>query len=142
MEEDDIESNGTQLLVYQSIGPLTGDPYLFDLEIFTYYETSIAPIIGADIELTFYNGTVIDTRVTPANGTIIFIDLPIAFINWSISSGGQPVGLGDYSYNLTTVASDVRDPTITGPGDHSYLIDAENITLTWTVEDEFPDSHQ
>ncbi|MHA2151937.1 MAG: hypothetical protein ACXAAQ_08155 [Candidatus Thorarchaeota archaeon] len=140
LEEDNLESNGTQLLVYQSIGPLTGDPDFFDLEIFTYYETSIAPIIGADIELTFHNGTVIDTRVTPANGSVIFIDLPIAFINWSITSGGQPVGLGDYSYNLTTVASDIRTPDVTGPGDQSYLIDSENITLTWTVEDEFPNS--
>lgn len=140
LEEDDIESNGTQLLVHQSIGPLTGDPNYYDLDIFTYYETSLVPIVGADIELTFLNGTVIDTKVTPANGSVIFIDLPIAFINWSVTFGGQPVGLGDYWYNLTTAASDVRDPVITSPGDQSYLVDSENVTLTWTLEDEFPSS--
>jgi hypothetical protein len=141
LEQANITSNGTQLLVHQSIGPLTGDPDYFDLEIFTHYETSLVPIVGADIELTFYNGTVIDTQVTPTNGSVIFIDLPIAFINWSVTYLAQPVGLGDYWYNLTTVESDVRDPIIiTSPGDQSILIDTENVTLSWTVEDEFPGS--
>ncbi|MHA2144212.1 MAG: hypothetical protein ACXAB0_02100 [Candidatus Thorarchaeota archaeon] len=140
LEEDDIESNGTQLLVHQSIGPLTGDPDFFDLEIFTYYETSLVPIMGVDVEVTYKNGTVIDTKVTPANGTVVFIDLPIAFINWSVTFGGQPVGLGDYWHNLTNAASDIRAPVITGPEDLSVLIDAENVTLTWTVEDEYPSS--
>jgi hypothetical protein len=53
---------------------------------------------------------------------------------------GQPVGLGDFFYNLTTIESDLRDPTITGPIDLKVLIDAENVTLTWTVEDEHPSS--
>ncbi|MGY5863544.1 MAG: hypothetical protein RTV41_03010 [Candidatus Thorarchaeota archaeon] len=141
LEEDDFESNGTQLLVHQSIGPLTGDPDYFDLEIYTHYETSRDPIVGADIVLTYWNGTVIDTKVTPANGLVIFIDLPIAFINWSVTFGGQPVGLGDYWYNLTDAASDVRDPVIiTSPEDLSVLIDTENVTLTWTLEDEYPSS--
>jgi len=140
LDEEDFESNGTQLLVHQSIGPLTGNPDYFDLEIFTHYETSLVPIVGADIEVTYYNGTVIGTKVTPANGTVIFVDLPIAFINWSVTFGGLPVGLGDYSYNLSSVESDVRDPIITGPGDQDILIDTENVTLTWTVEDEYPDT--
>ncbi|MFW9927516.1 MAG: hypothetical protein ACFFDM_12255 [Candidatus Thorarchaeota archaeon] len=140
LDEGEIESNGTQLLVYQSIGPLTGDPYLFDLEIFTYYETSLAPIVGADVVLMYYNGSVIDTKVTPANGTVSFIDLPVEFINWTITFGGQPVGLQDYWHDLTTLESDLRKPVITGPGDQSYLLGSENVTLTWTVEDDFPSS--
>ncbi|TET08278.1 MAG: hypothetical protein E3J86_10965 [Candidatus Thorarchaeota archaeon] len=140
LEEGDVESNGTQLLLHQSIGPLIGDPYYFDLEIFTYYETSLIPIVGADVVLMYKNGSVIDTKVTPTNGTVIFIDLPVAFVNWSVTFGGQPVGLEDYWYNLTTVSSDVRDPVITTPGDQSFLIDAENVTLTWTIEDDFPSS--
>lgn len=140
LDEGDIESNGTQLLVHQTVGPLTGDPYLFDLEIFTYYETSLAPIVGADIVLMYYNGSVIDSKVTPANGSVSFIDLPVAFINWSITLSGQPVGLQDYWYDLTTIESDVRDPRIIGPGDQSYLLGSENVTLTWTLEDDFPSS--
>ncbi|MHA1944161.1 MAG: hypothetical protein ACW96M_07185, partial [Candidatus Thorarchaeota archaeon] len=122
------------------IGPLTGEPYFFDLEIFTYYETSLIPIVGADVELLYLNGTVIDTKVTPTNGTVIFVDRPIAFINWSVTFGGQPVGLGDYWFNLTTVEADVKEPSITGPGDQSYLLVSKNVTLTWTLEDDFPNS--
>jgi hypothetical protein len=140
LEEDDIESNGTQLLVHQSLGPFIGDPDYYDLEIFAHYETSLIPIEGADVELTYLNGSVIDTKVTPANGTVVFIDLPIAFINWSVTYLGQPVGLGDYWYNLTSPSADIRDPIITGPGDQSILFDSENVTLTWTVEDEYPDT--
>ena len=140
LDSGDVTSNGTQHLVHQSIGPITGDPDYLDLEIFTYFETSLAPIVGADIEVTFKNGTVYDSKVTPANGTLIFVDLPVEFINWTITYLGQPVGLGDYFYNLTAVESDVRDPIITGPTDLEVLIDAENVTLTWTVEDEYPSS--
>jgi hypothetical protein len=138
LENGTVESNGTQLLVHQSIGPLTGNPDYLDLEIFTYYETSLFPIVGADVEVTYLNGTVYDTKVTPANGTVIFVDLPVEYINWTVTHMGLPVGLGDYSYNLTAVESDVRDPVVTGPGDFEALVGAENVTLTWIVEDEFP----
>jgi hypothetical protein len=138
LDEGTIESNGTQLLVYQSIGPITGDPDYYDLEIFTYYETSLAPIVGADVEVSFKNGTVYKSRVTPANGTVIFVDLPVEFINWTLSYMGQPIGLGDYHYNLTNIESDIRDPIITGPGDQDVLFSTENVTLTWTLEDEYP----
>ncbi|MFW9788213.1 MAG: collagen binding domain-containing protein [Candidatus Thorarchaeota archaeon] len=140
LDEGEVESNGTQLLAHQSIGPITGNPDHLDLEVFAYYETSLSPIVGADVQVTFKNGTVYDSKVTPANGTVIFVDLPIEFINWTIYYMGQPVGLGDYFYNLTAVESDVRDPIITSPGDVDVLIDAENVTLTWTVEDEYPSS--
>jgi hypothetical protein len=142
LEQGEVESNGTQLLVHQSIGPLTGDPYFFDLEIFTYYETSQSPIVGANVSLMYKNGTVIDEKVTPANGTVIFIDLPVAFINWSVTFEGQPVGLEDYWYNLTTVESDVRDPVITSPGDQIYLLGSTNVTLNWTLVDDFPGSFE
>jgi hypothetical protein len=135
-----VHANGTQHLVYQSLGPLIGDPDLYDLELFTYYETSLEPIIGAVINLMYKNGTLIDTRTTPANGTVIFVDLPIAFINWTVTFGGQPVGLGNYSYDLTSVSSDIRKPVITSPGDQSILYTAENYTITWHLEDEYPSS--
>jgi len=135
-----LQSNGTQRLVHQSIGPLIGDPYLFDLELFTYFETSLEPIVGATIVLMYKNGTLIDTQVTPANGTVIFVDLPIAFINWTVEYAGQPVGLGNYSYDLTTPTSDIREPTITSPGNQSVLYDAQNVTFSWHLEDEYPSS--
>lgn len=138
LDSGDVESNGTQLLVHQSIGPITGNPDYLDLEIFTYYETSLIPIVGADVELTFKNGTVIGSKVTPTNGTVFFVDLPVEYINWTVTYMAQPVGLGAYFYNLTAVESDVRDPIITGPADLDVLIDTENVTLTWTVEDEYP----
>ncbi len=138
-----VESDGTQLLCTtpeQSIGALTGSPEYLDMEIFTYYETSLFPIVGADVEVTFKNGSLYDSKVTPTNGTVIFVDLPVEYINWTVSYMGQPVGLGNYSYDLTAVASDFRDPIITGPDDLQVLIDTENVTLTWTVEDEHPSS--
>jgi len=138
-----VESNGTQLLVSDPTPHrLTGNPDYLDLEVFTYYETSLAPIVGADVVVMFKNGTVYDSKVTPANGTVIFIDLPVEFINWTVEYLGQPVGLGKYFYNLTAIESDFRDPTITGPGNTDILIDAENVTLTWTVDDEYPSSIQ
>jgi hypothetical protein len=140
LDSGTVESNGVQLLVHQSIGPMTGNPDYFDLEVFTYFETSLLPILGADVEVTFKNGTIYASQVTPANGTVIFVDLPVAYINWTVMYMGQPVGLGDFFYNLTTIESDLRDPTITGPIDLKVLIDAENVTLTWTVEDEHPSS--
>ena len=54
----------------------------------------------------------------------------------------QPVGLGDYFYDLTAAESDVRDPIVTSPNDADILIDTENVTLTWTLEDEHPGSIQ
>ncbi|RDE17228.1 MAG: hypothetical protein C4K48_00420 [Candidatus Thorarchaeota archaeon] len=133
-----LQANGTQLLVYQEIGPLIGDPYLYDLEVFTYYETSLQPIVGAVIELMHKNGTTIDTKTTPSNGTVVFVDLPIAQVNWTVTFGGFPIGLGNYYYDLTTEASDIRAPVITSPGNQSILNHAENVTITWHVEDEFP----
>ena len=133
-----FESDGTQLIAHQSIGPLTGDEDYLDMEISTVFETSLSPIVGADIVVTDINGTFYDSKVTPANGTVIFVDLPPIFINWTITYMGQPVGLGDFSYNLTAVESDVRKPVVTGPGDLDVLLDTENVTLTWTVEDEYP----
>ncbi len=135
-----IESNGTQHLVHQSIGPLIGDPYLFDLELFTYFETSLEPIVGATVDLMYKNGSLIGTKITPVNGTVIFMDLPIAFINWTVTYAGQPVGLGNYSYDLTTITSDIRKPIISSPGNQSVMFDAENVTITWHLEDEYPSS--
>ena len=141
LDSGEVESNGIQLLSHQSIGPITGDPDYLDLEIFTYFETSLIPIVGADVVITFKNGTFYRSQVTPANGTVIFIDLPIEYINWTVTYMAQPVGLGDYFYDLTAVESDVRDPIIVaGPEDVDVLIDTVNVTLTWTLEDEYPSS--
>jgi len=59
-------------------------------------------------------------------------------MNWTITHGGLPIGLGDYSYNFSSASSDIRAPIITGPGDQNILLDAENVTITWHLEDEFP----
>ena len=133
-----FEANSTQKLVHQSIGPLTGNPDYYDLEIFTYYETSIEPLVGAVVNVTLKDGTPYDTKVTPANGTVMFIDLPIAFINWTTTYLGLPIGLGEYYYNLTSVSSDIRAPIITGPGNQDVLVDAENVSISWNLEDEYP----
>jgi hypothetical protein len=135
-----VHANGTQLLVYWNLGSFIGNSDLNDLEIFTYYETSLEPIVGAVVNLMYKNGTLIDTKTTPANGTLIYADLPIAFINWTVTYGGQPVGLGNYSYDLTSVASDIRKPVIMSPGNQSILYTSENFTITWHVEDEHPSS--
>jgi len=135
-----IEANSTQMLVHQTIGPITGDSDYYDLEIFTYYETSYQPIVGAVIDVEFYNGTPYDSKVTPANGTVIFIDLPVAFMNWSVTYLGQPIGLGDYYYNLTAPSYAIRDPIVIGPGNQDILIDAQNVTISWHLEDEYPSS--
>ncbi len=137
-----VQSNGTQLLEFHSVDQLTGNSDYLDLEVFTYFETSISPIVGATIEVTFKNGTFYDSKVTPANGTVTFIDLPIEFINWTITYMGEPVGLGNYSYDLTTVEADVRNPIITLADDLEVLLGTENVTLSWTIEDEHPGSIQ
>ena len=140
LENGTVESNGTQLLVLEDIGQLTGNIDYLDLEVFTYYETSRVPIVGADVVVTFMNGTAYDSKVTPANGTVIFVDLPAEFINMTVTYMGLPVGLRDYTYNLSAIEFDFIDPVITGPDDLEVLIGTENVTLTWTVEDENPNS--
>jgi hypothetical protein len=140
LDSGTIHANGTQLLVHTSLGSYIGNPDLYDLELFTYYETSLEPIVGAVINLMYKNSTLIDTKTTPANGTAIFADLPIAFINWTVTYGGQPVGLGNYSHDFTSVEGDILKPVITSPGNQSVLYTADNFTITWHVEDEHPDS--
>ena len=140
LDSGSLESNGTQRLALNRIGPITGDPNYYDLEVFTYFETSLVPIVGATVDLTYKNGTPIASKLTPANGSVIFLDLPVAFINWSITYLGQPVGAGDYHRDLTDVSADIRDPVITSPGDQEYLLWDENVTITWHVEDEYPDT--
>ncbi len=140
LDSGSLESNGTQRLALSRIGPITGNPDYYDLEVFTYFETSLVPIVGATVEVTHKNGTVIGTKITPVNGSVLFVDLPVAFINWTITYLGLPVGEGSYYRDLTDVSADVRDPIITGPGDQEYLLWEENVTITWHVEDEYPDS--
>jgi len=135
-----IEANSTQKLVHQSIGPITGNPDYYDVEIFTYYETSYEPIIGAIVNMTYMNGSAYAVKTTPANGTVLFPDLPIEFMNWTITYLGSPIGLGDYYYNFSSVGSDIRPPIVTSPGNQDVLLDAENVTITWHVEDAFPSS--
>ncbi len=135
-----LEANSTQKLVLQSLGPLTGNSDYYDVEIFTYFETSFQPIAGVLINMTYKNGTVYEIQTTPINGTVIFVDIPIAYMNWTITYGGLPIGLGDYSYNFSSASCDIRAPIITGPGNQNILFDAENVTITWHLEDEFPET--
>ena len=138
LDSGTLEANSTQKLVHQSIGPLTGNPDYYDIEIFTYFETSFEPITGALVNVTYKNGSAYAIQTTPANGTVIFNDLPAEYMNWTVTHGGLPVGLGDYSFNFSSVSSDIRAPVITSPGDQNILLDAENVTITWHLEDEFP----
>jgi len=133
-----LEANSTQKLVHQTIGPLTGNPDYYDIEIFAYYETSYQPIMGAIVNMTYMNGSAYAVKTTPANGTVLFPDLPIEFMNWTVTYLGSPIGLGDYYYNFSSVSSDIRPPIVTSPGNQDVLFDAENVTITWHVEDTFP----
>ncbi len=135
-----LEANSTQLLAHWSNTTKIGDPYYYDLEVFTYYETSLAPISGALVNVTFKNGTEWASQYTPTNGTVLFVDLPQAFMNWTVTLGGVPVGDGYYHIDYTTAGSDVRAPTILSPGDQDVLYDSENVTITWHVEDTYPDT--
>lgn len=138
LDNGTLEANSTQKLVHQSIGPLTGNPDYYDIELFTYFETSFEPIVGVLVNVTYMNGTAYELQTTPTNGTVIFTDLPIEFMNWTVTHGGLPVGLGNYYHNFSSASSDIRTPIITSPGDQSLLFDAENETITWLLEDEFP----
>jgi hypothetical protein len=136
--QSDFIADGTSKFTSRRLGPITGDAQYYDLEVNAYYETSVAPIPGVLVNVTYYNGTVIDEKTTPANGSVIFIDLPIAFINVSITHEGLPIGDGQYSYNLTEANRDLLAPTITEQSDVEYLITETNITLSWHVEDNYP----
>ncbi len=134
--QGDFVSDGTKKFVHQSIGPFAGESDYYDLEVYVYFETTLAPVSGAVVNVTFYNGTVIDIKTTGTNGSVQFLDLPIAYINWTVTYGSDV--LGSYGYNLTTISTDIRSPVITSPGDLEYLYGSPNITVTWTLFDEHP----
>ncbi len=138
LQEANFTSDGTLIVVHQSIGLFSGDPQYYDLEIFVAYETSDDPVVGALINVMYKNGTAINSKTTEGNGTVLFADLPAEFINWTITYGGSPVGDGMYSKNFTQVEYDARDPIITSPGDQEFLFETPNITVTWHVYDEYP----
>ncbi|NWF95718.1 MAG: hypothetical protein HXY34_06215 [Candidatus Thorarchaeota archaeon] len=138
IKSGNFTADGTAKLVHQWVGPITGNPDYYDLEVFTYYETTLDALQGAIVNVTYKNGMSIDAKTTPTNGTVLFIDLPIAFINWTVKHMGEYLGLGNYSYDLTSASSDVRKPVITSPGDKEFLVDSKNITVAWHVEDEHP----
>ncbi len=142
IDAGNFTTDGTTIEVHQTIGPFAGDPDFYDLEVFTYFETSVAAFQGALVNVTYKNGTVIATQTTPANGTVRFLDLPIAFINWTVTQNGETIGPGGYHENLTTANTDIRVPVITSPGNQTFLFEAENITVTWIVEDQYPDEIQ
>ena len=135
---ENFTTDGTLVYIHQSLGDLAGDEELYDLEIFTYFETSLQPVEGVVVNMFFYNGTPIETRTTEANGTLLFIDLPVAFINYTVSYLGRPVGAGEYAYNLTSQGYDIRKPVIVSPGDQEFLYGTENITIPWQLSDEYP----
>jgi len=140
LDSGTIEANSTQKLVLETLAEMTGNPDYYDLEIFTYFETSYEPIVGALVNVTYKNGSAYDVKTTPNNGTVIFTDLPVDYMNWTVTYGGLPIGFGDYFRNLTAVSYDIRTPVITSPGNQDILFDAENVTITWTLQDEYPDT--
>ncbi len=142
IDAGNFTTDGTAVEVHQTIGPFAGNPDFYDLEVFTYFETSVAAFQGALVNVTYKNGTVIATQTTPANGTVRFLDLPIAFINWTVTQNGETIGPGGYHENLTTASTDIRVPVITSPGNQTFLFEAENITVMWMVEDQYPDEIQ
>ncbi len=129
-------TDGTQLLSSQSLGILGGDPDYYDLEVFTYYETSKFPLSGALVNVTFKNGTEIESKTTPSNGTVLILDLPAAFVNWSVVYDLEELAIG--YQNLSELASDLRSPVIESPGDIDVFYDNETITVTWQIYDEYP----
>ncbi len=136
--EGNFQSNGTQQFSRQTLSQIIGDPDYYDLEVIAYMETSLAAIEGVLVNVTFYNGTLIDAQTTPSNGTVLFADLPIAFINVSITYLGVHIGASPHTYNLTDVSFDIRAPVVTGPNDFDVLLWETNVTLTWQLEDEYP----
>jgi hypothetical protein len=138
LNQANFTADGTTIKVHQIIGPFAGNPWFYDLEVFVYYETTQVPFSGALVNVTYKNGTEIQSETTPSNGTALFIDLPIAFVNWTITYAGEFLGVGKYFKNLTTADTDVRPPVFSSPGDQEFLVGSENITVTWHIEDEYP----
>ncbi|MHA2375221.1 MAG: hypothetical protein ACXAB9_03570, partial [Candidatus Thorarchaeota archaeon] len=138
MEEENFTTDGTEILVHQNVGPISGDPDYFDLEVFIHYETSIEPVSSVLVNVTYKNGSMIDSKTTTLNGTVRFLDLPVEFINWTVTLEGVYIGLGNYSYNLTTISTDIRAPIITTPGDQEFIFETPNITITWQIDDQYP----
>ncbi len=138
LEQSNFTADGTSIKVHQFIGPFAGDPDYYDLEVYVYYETTKAPFSGALVNVTFKNGTEIDSKTTGSNGTVQFLDLPIAFVNWTVTHEGEFLGAGTYFKNLTTPDTDVRAPYLVSPGDQEFLVGSENITISWHLEDEYP----
>ena len=136
--ESNFTSDGTQVFLHQIVGPLYGKPEFYDIEVFVYFETSIYPVMGALVNVTYMNGSEIELRTTPSNGTVIIYDLPVAFVNWSVTYQGEHLGSSPFYRNLTAPGADLQPPIIIGPGDQEYLYDTENITLTWHLEDVYP----
>ncbi|MFW9910246.1 MAG: hypothetical protein ACFFEF_16940 [Candidatus Thorarchaeota archaeon] len=138
IDSENFIADGTTIEVWiRPLGNFAGNPGYYDLEIFTYFETSHFPLEGALANLTYYNGTEIDHQYTPANGTVTFLDLPVAFVNWTVSYLGTQIWSG--YRNLTTISTDIRAPILTTANSTvKYLYQTENITVTWFVEDEFP----
>ncbi|TFG14596.1 carboxypeptidase regulatory-like domain-containing protein [Candidatus Thorarchaeota archaeon] len=133
---ENFTADGTQLLSAQRLGLLGGDPEYYDLEVFTYYETSLFPLSDALVNVTFKNGTEIESKTTPSNGTVLILDLPAAFVNWSVIYNLEELASG--YQNLSVSTSDLRSPVIESPGDIDVLYDNATITVTWQIYDEYP----
>lgn len=138
LAQQNFTTDGTILFANLTLSQFTGSADYQDLEVYTSWETTLDPLEGAIIDLMYYNGTLIDTRTTSANGSIRFIDLPISAINVTITYDGKDIGVGNWFYNLTLIAYDIRPPTVTGPGNITKLEGTPNITITWQIYDEFP----
>jgi len=135
----DMLSNGTTVLVAPWLGPqLAGEPDYYDLRVFTYYEVSLYPVSNVLVNVTYINGTIIEEKYTPANGTVVIVDLPIAYVNVSVDYLGE--NLEKYGYNLTEQSKDARYPVIlVSPTSQWQIYNEVNLTLEWQVFDEFPD---
>ncbi|MHA1637544.1 MAG: hypothetical protein ACTSUB_05960, partial [Candidatus Thorarchaeota archaeon] len=138
--QQNFTTDGTSLYAKQTLNQFTGSPDYQDLDIYVYWETTLDPLEGAVIDLMYYNGSLIDSRITTLNGSIQFVDLPIDAINVTITYGGDDIGVGNWFYNLTLLAFDIRSPTVNGTERISELEGTHNITITWQIYDEFPSS--
>jgi hypothetical protein len=136
IQQANFVSDGTSILVHDIVAPLVEGAQYYGLEVFTYYETSLTPVSGALVNVTYRNGTEIDYRYTPTNGTVRFLTLPVAFVNWTVTLDAKL--LENHWYNLTSASTDIRKPVITSPGDREFLYGTKNSTITWTVADENP----
>ncbi|MBD3407147.1 MAG: hypothetical protein GF411_13595 [Candidatus Lokiarchaeota archaeon] len=136
--EMNFTADGTSIEVHDIYGQLGGNEFLNDLEIFVYFVGSVDAVEGALVNVTFKNGTEIVSKTTSTNGTVRFLDLPSAFINWTVFYSGDFIEIVDPWVDFSSPDYDLVTPLVESPAVVEYLVDSPNMTLTWHLEDVFP----